>query len=146
MTQKVCLLVVGGEVIGWEHDVFFWLQLCWSSADVSCHVVAALPVPLGQCDCHPAVSGHVLRHHPAASRDAAWTNHHPHDRWVLRSFVSCSGCPRLLRSIRNEKQMFSFCTLACWVWLIMCLMRLSPSLDKLTTLCGFYFHMHIFIK
>uniref|UniRef100_A0A1A8K9G3 Uncharacterized protein n=1 Tax=Nothobranchius kuhntae TaxID=321403 RepID=A0A1A8K9G3_NOTKU len=49
-------------------------------SDVSCHVLAALPVPLGQCDCHPAVSGHFLPHHPAASGDQARTDHSSHDR------------------------------------------------------------------
>ncbi|MEQ2307577.1 hypothetical protein AMECASPLE_019760, partial [Ameca splendens] len=48
-------------------------------SDVSCHVLAALPVPLGQRNCHPAVSGHLLRHHPAASWDEAWPDHDSHD-------------------------------------------------------------------
>lgn len=69
------------EVTGREHDVcllFFFGST--SPADVSCHVVAALPVPLGQRVCNSAVPGHFLRHHPAAPWSEAWADHRPHDR------------------------------------------------------------------
>lgn len=68
------------EVTGCEHDVDFYFFLFTSLADVSCHVVVALPVPLGQCDGCSALSGHFLRHHPTAPGYEARTDHHPHDR------------------------------------------------------------------
>lgn len=81
----------------WGHRLRTWCVFFFDStslADVSCHVVVALPVPLGQCDGCSALSGHFLRHHPTASGYEARTDHHPHDRWgPLRFFsprLSCS--------------------------------------------------------
>lgn len=145
-TAKVCASMFregggGFKVIWWERDVFC---LTRSLADVSRHVLADVPVPLGQCGCHSAVSGHFLRHHPNAPWDAAWSNHHSHHRWVLCSFplLYCRYY-KCLKQHQNEKQMFILCHLsvchrplstvgavASWVWLLMCLIRLSKARRK----------------
>lgn len=108
-----------------------WFQLYWSSADVSCHVLAALPVPLGQCDCHPAVSGHFLRHHPTASWDKAWADHNSYDWWVFLYFLSYLTWHIQHRNgYKNTFWIISIyfhCLLStatvCWVWLLKCLIR-----------------------
>lgn len=107
---------------------FFWLHLCWSLADVSCHVLAALPVPLGQCDCHSAVSGDFLRHHPTAPWDAAWTDHHPHDRWA-----DYSDKPKQMFSPSDIRVMWPWQQHRGF-WLLLGLIRLSQALEKITSL------------
>lgn len=100
---------------GWGHDLRTW---CFSPffgptspADVSCHVVAALPVPLGQRVCHSAVPGHFLRHHPAAPWSEARPNHRPHDRWVSPSLLCL---PKRFLSSSEGNQGIIYVFFYCW--------------------------------
>lgn len=147
MTLKVCVHLNVLEALSWlrskvENMLWFffffthWPHLCRSSADVSCHVLAALPVPLGQCDGHPAVSGYFLRHHPAAPWDAAWTNHHPHDWWVHR----CT------KNDRSKDFLDVLLWFWLWVWLLMCWIRLSQAWVYASFLILLSHHIRWYIK
>lgn len=111
--EAVCVWGMRSRV---ENMMFFFFFGSTSPADVSCHVVAALPVPLGQRVCNSAVPGHVLRHHPAAPWSEARPNHRAHHWWACSGHLSSPkgfGFGRLgldWRSVSNLSHLYKRAT------------------------------------